>query len=285
VTASGGRSLVTLAATTDNLYQAISSLVTPIASTARTIAAELMLPSSSAISGSVLLRLLDQAGNQIASTTVNTSTLNTSTPTTVFVTGTPAADDTGLRAQIIGNSGTGGILVDNWRQVQGSMPGIEVRTGDTPILRPAGDVVDPSWNSNGKISGSFVTPVGSNVAAGAVILGKAGEIVITQKATTIELSRTSNGGVRTVTITLNAADGGLHAFIAEWGNYLTSGTRAMPLTLTVGATTGTIDCAALYGDSAWTPPERHWQSGGSVFATLIGILYPHRAIPATATAA
>jgi len=285
VTASGGRSLVTLAATTDNLYQAISSLVTPIASTTRTIAAELMLPSSSAISGSVLLRLLDQAGNQIASTTVNTSTLNTSTPTTVFVTGTPASDDTELRVQTIGNSGTGGILHDNWRMVQGSMPGIEVRTGDTPILRPADDVVDPVWNSNGKIAGSFVLPVGANVAAGTVILGKIGEIVITQLASTITLSRASNGGTRTVSITLNAADGGLHAFEISWGNYTTAGTRAMPLTLTVGAQTATIDAAALYGDTSWTPPERIWLSGGSSFATLKGVKPDFRAIPTGSIAA
>ncbi len=183
----------------------------------------------------------------------------------------------------IGSSGTGTVLVESVRMVQGSNPGVVVQTGDTAIPAPTTPALDPAWQQNGSITGYFVLPTGANVAAGTVILGYVGGLLIAQLASTITLSRVTAGGTRTVTITLNAADNARHSFAASWGDYVTSGVRAMPLTLTVDATTATIDAAALYGDEEWSDLDAsRLVSGGTAFATLSSLSLAYPTIPAGA---
>lgn len=263
-TKSGTDNTVTFGSTAHYLYQPVTPASVP--STTRTAAVRLKLGT---LSGSVLLRLLDQSGNVIASSTITTANLSASEYRTFYVTGAPAADDTGLRVQLIGSSGTGTVIVRSLGLVQGYHPGVEVQTGDTPLPAPTSPALDPAWQQNTLLTGYFVLPIGANVAAGTVILGYVGGLLITQLASTITLSRVTAGGTRSVTITLNAADNARHSFSASCGNNTTAGVRSMSLTLTVDSTTATIDAAALYGDEEWSDLDASiLVSGGAVNATL-----------------
>ncbi len=300
-----GRNLVTLAATTDYLQQAYTT-ASGIASTARTIAVRLMLPSSSAISGSVRLRLLDQAGNQIAIKTINTTELSTTEARTFSVTGTAAADDTGVIAQLIGNSGTGGIIVEAIGMVPGSFPGIIVRTEDTPII-PSGAVVDPAWWQNGSIEFDVVPPpsqsatynlIGAesqvSVARGILRVGR----WATAQSNQLNFHRAHNGSTGSGGVVGHGSllpiypsfwDGAKHRIKLEWLNYTLAGVRYMHQRLYIDNMTTPLasqNVAALYGATAWIAPERLWLSDGSTFATLSNIklgtpTLPSGAIPAT----
>lgn len=187
----------------------------------------------------------------------------------VSVTGTAGSSVSYVRGYLRGLSTTGTFYAWGAQLVEGSHPGVYVRTTDTAIAAPASPALDPAWVQNGKLTGYYVQPSGANVAAGTVILGYSGGLLITQYASTITLSRVTAGGTRSVSITLNGADNTRHSFVASWGNYVTSaGVRSMPLTLTVDSTTATIDAAALYGDSSWSSLDAsRLVSGGTVFAT------------------
>lgn len=114
----------------------------------------------------------------------------------------------------------------------------------------------------GKIDASFVLPVGSNIAAGTKIFDKSNELIAIQYASTITLSRKSNGGLRTVTITKNAADGLVHTLTATW-------TDLMVLTIDVDGTTASINANELYGDTSWEEEGDVYESDGLTNSTII----------------
>lgn len=281
-TVSGGLSTVTFGSTAHYIYQA----TTPTDPTSTRTAYVRIRQGT--LSGSVKLQVMDSGGTIIGSaTTITTANLSPSTSQTYAVTVTPGATVTGLRVELIGSSGAGTVIVEAMGMVKGSMPGTHVVTTDTAVPLGAGTWPDSGWQQRGQISGYIVVPSGANVAAGTVILGASGGILITQFASTITLSRVTNGGTRTVTITLNAADGYRHFFSASWDSYTTAaGAKSMPITLTVDSTTATVDLAATYGDSSYTTSDpTKLLSGGSVFSVLSGINLSTPTLPSGAIAA
>ncbi len=220
-----------------------------------------------ATTASVILDIENQAGTSRGTLTC-TLPASSAAYKTFLVTVTMNAADTGIIAKIRGANAAGSVDVEYLKVIPGSFAGLPERATDTPLYPDDADWLYPDgWDQNGKVAGNFVIASGANTAAGTVILGKSGDILITQYASTITLSRPTAGGTRSVSITLNAADNAKHSYEASWGNYKESGVRSMPLTLTVDSTTATIDAAELYGDTEWSALERHWLSGGSAFAT------------------
>lgn len=242
----------------------------PVPGQARTIAITAKLPASGALNGSVLFRLLDQSGNQITATTINTSDLNTTDLKTFYVTGTAAADDTGLIVRLRGNSGTGGILIGSIRMVPGSFPGVEIRTEDAQII-PSGVVVDPAFSQNGSIEFDCVT------------IATQGRVVFGTSDNTLQVLHSSSTLNRLVFYRKadpangiacfgpsTAFDGTKHRIRIEWGNYLLNGVRCMPQRLFFdGTKIAEIDMASL-GSTKWCALDRLWISDGSAFATISG---------------
>lgn len=290
VSKSGTANTLTLAATTDAVTQAATPPNVP--GTTRTIAAKLRLGT---LSGSVRLRLLDQAGTQIASTTISTADLHATDTRTFTVTGTPGANVTGLRVQIIGNAGTGTVIVESLRLVRGYHPGIEVRTTDTPILPPPSPALDPAWSQNGRVKFRAITPFAYQkkiayfgkalnegpVSASDLGIGRTssdGSGSFQVYACRRHNGGTGNGGIAgsayASTGNINVWDNAPHDWDFEWTNEIreSDGVREMWLRLYVnGALRLAIDVAALYGATAWADidPSR-LISDGTVNAVISG---------------
>ncbi|GEM_PF-4488365 len=298
VTKSGAANTLTLAATTDAIYQAVTPA--SVASTTRTAAARLKLGT---LSGSVLLRLLDQSGNVIASKTIATTDLRATDTRTFYVTGTAASDDTGLRVQIIGNSGTGTVIVESLRLVKGSHPGMEVQTGDTAIPAPVSPALDPAWQQNGRISFRILPapPTPPNLAEVLLLgirqsgVGKGIWRLIRRDSKTssdqsVAFDRAHDGasgsGGTAGRGLLESASGTAffnsapHDAELEWTNEIreSDGVREMWQRLYIdGVLVASQDVAALYGATAWAEidPSR-LISDGNVFSTLSDVIldYP-----------
>ena len=157
VTKIGMSNTLSFAAPSDAIRQTLAP--PDVAGLTWTLVARLRLGT---LSGSVQLRLLDQAGAPIAATTINTSALSFTDARTFMVTGTPAASATGLRAQLIGDVGTGSVIVESLRLVRGNHPGIEVQTLDTPLPAPPGPPSSGSYYEEFE----YLWPYGSTPPSG-----------------------------------------------------------------------------------------------------------------------
>jgi hypothetical protein len=208
------------------------------------------------------------------------------------VTGTPGGSVSGLQIQIIGNAGTGTVIVESLRLVRGSHPGLEVMTTDTPIPAPASPALDPAWSQNGRIRFRVLTPpistglsyaflgaLQSGVAAGLLRFYRPSEISAASEQ--VRFDRAHNG----VTGTGGSAGRGMlqpnvigfwngapHDVILEWTNEIneTTGVREMWQRLYIdGVKVAEQNVTALYGATAWAPvdPSR-LISDGSVHAVL-----------------
>lgn len=289
----GADNTVTFGSTAHYIYQAVTP--SGVASTTCTGICRLK---AGTLSGSVLLRLLDQSGNVIASTTISTSSLSASDSRTFAVTGTAASDDTGLRLQLIGSSGTGTVIVQSLGLVKGSHPGPEVRTTDTPIPAPVSPALDPAWQQNGRVSftilppppvsgkhynllGYYETIYTFGLWRSSGLTGS--QIVFDRKHN----GTTGTGGTATRAYIAPSStalyDGAPHVVTLEWANYIVNGVRAMPLRMYIdGTLIGSVD-AATYGATAWAAidPSR-LVSDNLVFAVLSGLSLSYPTLPAGA---
>lgn len=294
----------------NRLYQAITPNVSP-SSTAWTFAVSLKLGT---LNGNVQIRLEDQAGATIGSAlTVNTTDLSATDARTYYVTATPGASVTGLRAKIKGgSSGTGTIVLVSARLVQGSHPGVYVRTTDTAIPAPASVALDPAWSQNGMVKVRIKTPADANPNLALVgLFGEVNPASATVKirffrpssaataSNAVSFDRQSNhtqtvsGGVGRCLLNGVAAiwDGAPHEVWLVWRNYTLNGVRYMPMELWVdGVLVASQDVAALYGATAWaTIDAGKLVSDGNVQATLTapsdGQMLSYPVLPAGAIAA
>lgn len=309
---SGDDNTVTFGATWHSLIQVPTLSAVP--GTTRTVAIRVKLPSSSALSGAFNLRFLDQSGAAISGTTrtIQTTELSTSEYRTFYTSVTPSTSVTGLQVAIVGSSGTGSILVRSLGLVQGSHPGIEVRTTDTAIAKPADGGLDPAWVQNGAIEFDMISPTvfssGSYPVAhvqffGAENSGTPRAILrffrsSGYSATTPDYvfdrahnGSTGGGGVvgrsNIVGGTVNLFDGAKHRIRLEWYNYTIGGVRHMLQYLYVdGTLRASADAAASYGASSWlTPNHTIMVSDGTVNNVLSNLTIAYPVLPAGAQAA
>lgn len=287
VTKLGTANTVTLAATTDAIYQAVTPASVP--GTTRTAAVKLKLGT---LSGSIRLRLLDQAGAEIASKTIATADLHATDARTFWVTGTPGASVTGLRVQLIGNSGTGTVIVESVRLIRGRHPGVEVQTGDTPIPAPVSPALDPAWQQNGRVRLRVLPPpistgktlaylgyLNAGTTVGATLaIGRHASHLESQKRFVFERAHAGGSQARGVLDVNTTAfwDGAPHDVELEWTNYFAHDPvigavrRFMWQRVYIdGVLVAQQDVAALYGATKWAEidPSR-LISDGNVFAVL-----------------
>jgi hypothetical protein len=210
------------------------------------------------------------------------------------VTGTPGGSVSGLQIQIIGNAGTGTVIVESLRLVRGSHPGLEVLTTDTPIPAPVSPALDPAWQQNGRIKVRILPPPISTGKSYAYLGSAASYLLSVLRATatgasdhTIWLERMHNGPTGVNTIGTNVPgrsalssggavflDGVPHDLEAGWTNEIreSDGVREMWLRFWLdGKLLAERNVAALFGASEWLPIDvGTLLSDGSVNAVICG---------------
>lgn len=293
----------------------IQQFVTPpsVGGTTRTFAVVLK---AGTLSGSVKIRINDQSGVLIGSAV--TCAL-TSSFQTYFVTVTPSASTTQLKLTIIQDVGTGTIIFDSARLVQGSHPGVYVRTTDTAIAKPADAILDAAWVQNGSLKFRILPPAnstGKTIGYVGAMDGSSGSVADpTRKhfGSTLLLCRNadrSDGRIdfdrrhNSTTGTAGIAgrgflgytsatflDGAPHDVELIWKNYeaLDPATgqwrRYMPQELWIdGVLVASQDVAALYGATEWaTPDATRIISDGNVNSVLSQLVLGYPSLPAGAT--
>lgn len=295
--------LWTIANTDNTLYQAVTPTNPAPASLPWTFTVGLK---AGTLSGSVQIQIEDQTGNLIGSAVTVATTSLSSTTTHFTVTATAAADDTGLRAKIKGNSGTGNITIVTARLEQASMPGVYCKTTDTALPKPTDGTEWPAWmTQNGQIEFDILPPSGGGTGLTYNLLGA--ELYPGVTAGTLRLWN-HNGGTLYFSRKHNAASGTLaagdgllgvsnaaiydkakHHGKLVWKHYWATDPATgawrrfmiQELWLDYGLV-ASQDVAALYGATAWIAPERLWLSDGSTYSTISNLVISVPTVPAGA---
>jgi hypothetical protein len=288
ITKAGGDNTLTLVSANSEVIQA--SGATNVAGKTYTAAVRVKLGT---LSGNIRIQLIDQS-NLIAQTQIFTSALSASEYRTFYVTGTMGSSATQARVKLIGQSGSGTVLVESVRLLEGSHPGIYVPTTDAPILPPPSPVLDPAWSQNGRVRFTGIFPDvnvnGRNFGlfGGFGGFGATPDLCLWKYDTwgqyrNISFSRRDSSGVLRhlqPAPTTDLADGTPHDVELEWTNEISeaTGVRQMWMRIYIdGVKVAEQDVAALYGATAWAPLDAsRLISDGSVHAVLsrIALDYP-----------
>lgn len=260
---------------TDGIYQAVTPDIRP-SSTAWTVVGT-FLKGNITSTDSVNLRLDNQAGTNIAAQQISASDFpDTTNALTFYVTGTPAAAATAIRASIYVNSlaGTRTIKPVALGLYRGSFPGPVVMTESSNIPIPSNGYSWPTWlTQNGYVEfKALLPPISTGLTYylfGDSTFGIYRDTAAGTGSNQLKVVKTGANGSTTVTVAnaSNVWDGALHTFRIEWLNFTRSGTQFMYLRLYVDGVLKSSD-SDLSSLGSWSTPDRLLFSSGSVYATI-----------------
>lgn len=206
----------------------------------------------------------------------------------------------GIEFGVFLNQTTSSFDVCGGQLVDGSNPGIYVRTGDRAVSRIPGGGLDPYWIQNGYIEWNSVHPadVGVlDVSGFWMFLGSGtsypGNLALYRYpwetgTNYVKLRRGNDVSAVTADVSVagsNLYDGARHRLRMEWANYTnSSGVREMWFKFYIdGTLMYSVDVAATQGAKSWLSPEASTMlSGGSTQATISNLVLGYPTLPAGA---